>query len=61
MTGLRVLLADDHTLVRAGLRLLLERDPEVTVVAEASDCRQAIDLAGIHSPDVAVMMWPCRV
>lgn len=52
---MRILLADDHTLVRAGLRLLIERQPDLTVVAEASDGRQAIELAAAHSPEVAVI------
>lgn len=42
MSAIRVLLADDHTLVRAGIRSLLERIPHVEVVAEASDGREAL-------------------
>ena len=52
---LRILLADDHTILRNGLRLLLERQPEFTVVAEAANGREAIDLAARESPDVAII------
>ncbi len=56
MTGrIRILLADDHTVMRAGLRLLLERQPDMAVVAEAEDGRQAVALADSDPPDVAVM------
>ena len=43
---MRVLLADDHRLVRAGLRALLDEMPDIDVVAEASDGVQAVLLAG---------------
>lgn len=45
MTLLRVLLADDHALVRAGMRALLETCPDVSVVAETGDGREAVELA----------------
>lgn len=51
----RVLLADDQTLVRAGFRLVLERDPAIEVVAEATDGEEASDLAVLHRPDVVLM------
>ncbi len=51
----RVLLADDHTLVRSGIRALLSQLPGVEVVAEANDGRQALQLAQSHNPDVAVL------
>jgi DNA-binding NarL/FixJ family response regulator len=50
-----VVLADDHVLVRAGIRSLLERMPSVEVVAEANDGRQALDLIAKHVPDVVLM------
>jgi DNA-binding NarL/FixJ family response regulator len=50
-----VLLADDHTLVRRGFRRLLEDDPSVTVVGEASDGDEAVKLAASLKPDVVVM------
>jgi DNA-binding NarL/FixJ family response regulator len=51
----RVLLADDHTLVRAGIRALLEEVPEVEVTGEASDGREVLDLIKTQSPDVLLM------
>jgi len=55
MPSIRVLLADDHTVMRNGLRLLLERQGDLTVVGEASDGRQAVDMAAAGNPDVVVM------
>jgi len=55
MTQIQVLLADDHKLVRAGIRSLLERMPEVEVVAEASDGREAIRLVEQLEPQVVLM------
>jgi DNA-binding NarL/FixJ family response regulator len=50
-----VLLADDHTLVRAGLRALLEALPEVSTVIEASDGREALAAIAEHKPAVVLM------
>jgi len=55
MKPVRILLADDHTVMRSGLRLLLERQPNLTVVAEASDGREAVRLAETLNPDVVIM------
>jgi DNA-binding NarL/FixJ family response regulator len=55
MSAVRALLADDHALVRAGLRALVEAIPGARVVAEASDGRQAVALAKTHHPDIVVM------
>ena len=55
MSEIRILLADDHNLMRRGLRLLLESQPGFTVVAEASDGRQAVQQADDAPPDVAVV------
>lgn len=55
MQSLRLLLADDHLLVRAGLRALLDGIEGVTVVAEADNGEQAVALALEHSPDVALL------
>jgi two-component system response regulator NreC len=52
---IRILLADDHTVMRSGLRLLLERQPNLVVVGEAADGRQAVELAASEKPDVVVM------
>ncbi|MEJ1098758.1 MULTISPECIES: response regulator transcription factor [unclassified Pseudoxanthomonas] len=52
---MRVLIVDDHTLVRAGICRLLQSLPDVEVVAEACNAQQAIDLAIIHRPDVILL------
>jgi DNA-binding NarL/FixJ family response regulator len=52
---IRVILADDHTLVRAGIRALLEKLPGVEVMGEASDGREVLNLVGRHQPDVVLM------
>jgi DNA-binding NarL/FixJ family response regulator len=52
---IRVLLADDHAIVREGLRALLEREPDLAVVAEAGDGREALRLAEETRPDVAAL------
>ena len=51
----RILLADDHALVREGLRLILERQPDLEVVAEASDGAEAIERALRNDLDLAVL------
>jgi len=55
MRSLRVILADDHTLVRAGLRSLIEQMKDVTVVAEANDGHEVLALVSAHHPDVVLM------
>ena len=55
MKPIRVLLADDHTLVRAGIRSLLEAQPGIEVVAETGDGREALELIVKHGPDVALL------
>lgn len=52
---IRILLADDHAIVREGLRALLAREPDMQVVAEAEDGREALRLAQETRPDVAAM------
>jgi len=52
---IRVLLADDQALVRDGFRALIDRDPEMEVVAEASDGVEAVSLARSEHPDVVLM------
>lgn len=51
----RILLADDHGVVRTGLRFLLERQSDMEVVGEASDGREAVQIAEQANPDVAIM------
>ena len=55
MKKIRILLADDHTVVRKGLRLLLESHPDLEVIADAADGRETVALAEQHTPDVVVM------
>lgn len=55
MASIRILLADDHTILRKGLRLLLEREPDFAVVSEAINGREAVDAVKRDLPDVVVM------
>jgi DNA-binding NarL/FixJ family response regulator len=55
VSKLRVLLADDHKLVRAGIRALLQTVGDVEIVAEAADGREALHLVAAHRPDLALM------
>lgn len=56
MTGpLTIILADDHALVRAGIRTLLEKLPGVSIVAESGDGRETLTLVQQHDPDVVIM------
>ncbi len=55
MKSVRILLADDHTLVRAGIRSLVQAIPGIQVVAEAGDGREALSLIELHQPDVALL------
>lgn|SRR3989442_1740556 len=55
MRPVRVLIADDHAMVRAGIRALLEKVPDVEVVAEAGDGREALNLTKSDAPDVVLM------
>jgi DNA-binding NarL/FixJ family response regulator len=51
----RILIADDHAIVRSGLRAILETRSDFVVCAEARDGREAIDLTVQHKPDIAVI------
>ncbi len=55
MNPVRIVLADDHTIVRHGLRLVLEREPDFSVVGEASNGREAIDVVNRETPDIALL------
>ena len=55
MTPARVLLADDHALVRRGVRLILDQEPDLTVVAEAGDGAEAVALARSTDVDLVVL------
>src|SRR5690606_21975480 len=50
-----ILLGDDHALVRRGLRLILDNEPDLTVVAEAGDGAEVIEQAKVHQPDIAIL------
>jgi len=52
---IRVLLADDHTLMRAGLRMVVDAQPDLTVIGEANDGREAVAMARELKPDIVVM------
>jgi DNA-binding NarL/FixJ family response regulator len=55
MEKIKVLLADDHTIVRQGLRVLLEAEPDIAVVGEAGNGREAVQMTKKILPDVVVM------
>jgi two-component system response regulator NreC len=55
MKKLRILLADDHIVMRTGLRALLERQPNLEVVGESENGREAVELVASLRPDVVVM------
>ncbi|MEU0392535.1 response regulator transcription factor [Streptomyces sp. NPDC006208] len=52
---IRVVIADDEPLIRAGIRMILTSDQEIEVVAEAANGREAVDLARSHSADVVLL------
>ena len=55
MATIRVLIADDHALLRGGFKLILEAEPDIDIVGEASDGREALALARELEPDVVLM------
>jgi two-component system response regulator NreC len=54
-TGIRVLLADDHAVLRAGLRALLNAEPDIEVVGEAANGEEAVTQVAVLKPDIVVM------
>lgn len=55
MQKIKIILADDHNIVREGLRALVQTDPKIEIVAEAEDGIQAVELVKRFSPDVVVL------
>jgi DNA-binding NarL/FixJ family response regulator len=55
VTPVRILLADDHAMVRRGLHHVLDREPDLTVVAEAGDGAEAVQLASVSAVDLAIL------
>ena len=55
MGNIKILIADDHAVVREGTRQILEQEPDLKVVAEAGDGEEAVRLAGDSKPDVAII------
>jgi DNA-binding NarL/FixJ family response regulator len=55
--GLKLIIADDDALARALIEAIVERDDELELVGSAEDAERAIELAGEHQPDVAVLDW----
>ncbi len=55
MTRIRLLLADDHHLVRTGMRAMLQSLPDIEVVGETGDGREAIELVRTHTPNIVLM------
>ena len=55
MSKIKILVADDHAVVREGTRRILEQEPDLKVVAEAADGEEAVRLAGSSRPDVAII------
>jgi two-component system response regulator NreC len=55
VSKIRLLLVDDHEVVRTGLRMLLENQPDLEIVGEASTGAEALEMAAQHQPDVIVM------
>ena len=55
MAKIRIILADDHTLVRAGIKALLEKQPDIEVVAETSNGKEALRQIELLQPDIVLM------
>ena len=55
MTPLKILIADDHPVVRKGMRALLETVPDITLVGEATNGKEAVKMAVSHQPDIILM------
>lgn len=56
----RIMLADDHALVRSGLRMILDAEPDLSVVAEAADGSEALTALQNTPVDLAILISRCR-
>ncbi|MBW4625935.1 MAG: response regulator [Brasilonema octagenarum HA4186-MV1] len=54
-TTIRILIVDDHSIVRQGLAIIINRDPEMTVIAQAEDGQQGVNLFREYQPDITLM------
>lgn len=52
---IRVMIVDDHTMVRAGIRSLLEKQPEMQVIADSGNTSEVLELVGRHAPDIVLL------
>ena len=55
MSQIKLMLADDHAVVRSGLRMLLEAQPDIEIVAEVESGTEAVEQTKIHKPDIILM------
>lgn len=55
MTEIRIVIVDDHEMVRNGLSVMMEREQDFTVVGEASNGKEAVEIVGALKPDVVLM------
>ena len=55
MTAIRILLVEDHQIVREGVRRIVELEPDIKIVAEAANAEQALEQMALHNPDIVLM------
>ena len=55
MTPIKIMLVDDHEIVRTGLRMMLEAEPDLEIVAEAESGEEALEKASTSRPDIVIM------
>ncbi len=59
-SDVKLVIADDEAMVRGGLRMLIESEPDLEVVGEAADGHEAIEITRRVRPDLVLMDFPCR-